>query len=325
MTAAGLNHSFGIAGAIVFEERPGGLLQARLHSHAGQASICLQGAHVLDWQCQGQAQPVLWLSRDARFAPDKSIRGGIPVCWPWFGPHAAAQALRPGEAQQDTAPAVSQTAAAEAAYPAHGFARTAQWQVADSDVAADGAVRLGLLLGAEAMPAEMWPYATEVQLDIRLGASLQLELTTRNLGTAPFVLGEALHTYFNISDIAAVSVGGLHGVEYWDTVGQVALKRQSGPIVFDRETDRVYIHSPQTCVIEDPGYARRIHIRKQGSLSTVVWNPWTAKAERMGDLGQPDGWRQMLCVESANAWDNTIMLAPGETHQLSVEYEVEAL
>lgn len=318
MSTAGLNHSFGIAGALVFEERPEGLLQARLHSPSGQASVCLQGGHVIDWQCQGQAQPVLWLSRDAKFAPGKSIRGGIPVCWPWFGPYAAA--VPPG--QEAIAP---QIASADASYPAHGFARTAAWQVADSDVAVDGTVRLSLVLGGEAMPAAMWPHATELRLDIRLGATLQLELTTRNCGVSPFVLGEALHTYFNISDIGAVSVGGLHGVDYWDTVGQVEKKKQSGPISFDRETDRVYIDSPQACVIEDAGYARRIHIRKQGSLSTVVWNPWTDKAERMGDLGHPDGWRQMLCVESANAWDNKITLAPGEAHVLSVSYEVEPL
>lgn len=323
MTSAGLNHRFGIAGALVFEERPEGLLQARLHSHGGQASICLQGGHVIDWQCRDQAQPVLWLSRDAKFAPGKSIRGGIPVCWPWFGPYAVVPP-QPNALQAGVA-AAPRAGAAGADYPAHGFARTAEWQVTDTDVATDGSVRLTLRLGAAAMPAAMWPHATELQLDIRLGATLQLALTTHNLGEKALVIGEALHTYFNISDIGAVSVGGLHGVDYWDTVGAVEKKRQSGPIAFDRETDRVYIHSPQACVIEDPAYARRIHIRKQGSLSTVVWNPWTAKAERMGDLGQPDGWRQMLCVESANCWDNTLTLAPGETHTLSVSYEVESI
>ena len=316
MTTADLNHRFGIAGAIAFEARPGGLLQARLHSHGGQASVCLQGGHVIDWQCPGQTQPVLWLSRDARFVPGKSIRGGIPVCWPWFGPYVTVP-------PQQNAPQAGVAAAAD--YPAHGFARTAEWQVVGSDVAGDGSARLTLSLGAEAMPAVMWPHATELQLEIRLGATLQLALTTRNLGETGLLLGEALHTYFNISDIGAVSVGGLHGADYWDTVGAVEKKRQSGPITFDRETDRVYIDSPQTCVIEDPGYARRIHILKQGSLSTVVWNPWTAKAERMGDLGQPDGWRQMLCVESANCWDNRLTLAPGEVHTLSVSYEVESI
>jgi len=302
MSTAGLNHEFGIPGAIVFEERPEALSQARLTGPSGMVEICLQGGQVISWSAEGQYEPVLWLSRDAKFLTGKSIRGGIPVCWPWFGPHA--------EGGQ---------------FPAHGFARTAAWDVVDSGVAADGIVWLTLAVPQSAMPPAMWPHATALQLTVRLGSTLTLELTTRNAGDQPFVLGEALHTYFNISDIGKVSVGGLHGVTFWDTVGQVEQKKQGGPITFDRETDRVYIDSPHACVIEDAGYARRIHIRKNGSLSTIVWNPWTAKAERMGDLGQPDGWRQMLCVESANAWDNKITLAPGETHTLSVEYGVESL
>jgi D-hexose-6-phosphate mutarotase len=301
MNAAGLNHEFGIPGAVMFQERDG-LLQVYLVSAAGTAEISLQGGHVFSWRMHDQTEPLLWLSRDAKFAAGKSLRGGIPVCWPWFGPHSEKQE-----------------------WPAHGFARTAPWQVVDSDVEEGGDVRLKLALPQEAMPAAMWPHATELSLEVRLGSTLSLELATRNAGDTAFILGEALHTYLNISDIGGVSVSGLDGVEYWDTVGRVEKKIQSGPIAFDAETDRVYIDSPQPCTIEDPGYARRIQVRKQGSLSTVVWNPWTAKAERMGDLGQPEGWRQMLCVESANAWDNKIDLAPGESHTLSVEYAVEAL
>jgi len=158
-----------------------------------------------------------------------------------------------------------------------------------------------------------------------LGATLQMSLLTRNTGSSEFVLGEALHTYFQISDIAAVSVSGLEGAEYWDTVGGVEKKQQQGAIQFSQETDRVYINSSATCVIEDPGFKRRIHIAKHGSQSTVVWNPWTDKANRMGDLGQPDGWREMLCVESANAWDNRLTVAPGTQATLAVEYRVEAL
>lgn len=323
MSVAGLNHAFGIAGALVFEERPEGLIEARLASTEGHATVCLQGGHVIDWRCQGQTQPVLWLSRDAKFAAGKSIRGGIPVCWPWFGAHGA---ITPPQhaPQQGDAPLSSPRAGAEH-FPAHGFARTAAWDVVDSGVEGDGAVWLLLNLQREAMPESMWPHAASLELNVRLGATLKLDLCTGNIGEQPFVLGEALHTYFNISDVGHVSVLGLEGVEYWDTVGTVQKQRQDGAIDFSAETDRVYINSPQACSIEDPGFGRRIHIHKQGSLSTVVWNPWTAKAERMGDLGQPDGWRQMLCVESANAWDNKLTLAPGERHTLSVEYRVEPL
>lgn len=317
MNVADLNHGFGIAGALVFEVRPEGLVQAKLASADGEVTVCLQGGHVIDWQCRGQTQPLLWLSRDARFAPGKSIRGGIPVCWPWFGPHAPQQGAAPD--------GVPRTGAEAPTYPAHGFARTALWQVSESGQDAEGRVWLLLTLNTAAMPASMWPYASTVALRISLGATLQLSLTTRNSGAEPLVLGEALHTYFHVSDIGGISVAGLHGVDYWDTVGQVEKKRQSGPISFRQETDRVYINSPQACVIEDLAFSRRIHIRKQGSLSTVVWSPWTDKALRMGDLGQPDGWRSFVCVESANAWDNTLTLAAGETHTLGVEYAVETL
>lgn len=322
MSVAGLNHAFGIAAALVFEERPEGLIAARLASRHGSAIVCLQGGHVIDWRCQGQMEPVLWLSRDVRFAEGKSIRGGIPVCWPWFGPYAAA--TPPNAPQQGEAPKAVPRAGAEN-FPAHGFARTSPWQVVDSGVDGGGSVWLLLALEQDAMPAALWPHATALELKVSLGRTLQLSLATRNTGSESFVLGEALHTYFNISDIGNVTVQGLEDVEYWDTVGTVEKKRQDGAIAFAAETDRVYINSAQACRIEDPAYARRIHIRKQGSLSTVVWNPWTAKAERMGDLGQPDGWRQMLCVESANCWDNKLTLAPGEQHTLIVEYAVEAL
>lgn len=324
-TAAGLNHEFGIPGALVFESGPGALVQARMACAGGSATLSLQGGHVCAWQVQGQREPVLWLSRDAQFAPGKSIRGGIPVCWPWFGPHDNPHLpALPGSSP--SVPAQSGAASANV-FPAHGFARVAPWQVRESriDADADGSVWLVLELPPSAMPGDMWPYATALELAIGLGSSLQLRLTTRNEGDGPFVLGEALHTYFNISDIGAVSVHGLEGASYWDTVGTLERKRQQGAIRFAAETDRVYVDSETACVIEDPGFARRIRIDKRGSRSTVVWNPWTAKAARMGDLGQPDGWRRMLCVESANAWDNRVILQPGEAHMLAVSYRVEAL
>ncbi|HWU85575.1 MAG TPA: D-hexose-6-phosphate mutarotase, partial [Rhodocyclaceae bacterium] len=210
-------------------------------------------------------------------------------------------------------------------FPAHGFARSAPWQVRDANLASDGTVWLTLELPRAAMPAALWPHVTALELAVGLGSGLQLRLTTRNEDTHAVVLGEALHTYFRISDIAAVALQGLDGATYWDTVGSVERKVQHGAIRFAAETDRVYVDSEAACRIDDPGFGRCIHIRKRGSRSTVVWNPWIAKALRMGDLGQPDGWREMLCVESANAWDNRIVLQPGETHVMEVDYRVEAL
>lgn len=292
-----IGRQFGIDGRLHFEALGEGLVQAVVATPQAEARLCLQGAHMLAWQPRHQVHDVLWLSAQARYLPGKSIRGGVPVCWPWFGPHPQ-----------------------DASLPAHGFARSASWQVTASRVTDDGAVALTLqLAGSHAA----WPHATELSLTIEVGQTLRMALTTRNTGTQAIPLGEALHTYFKVSDIGTVSVIGLDGVAYWDTVGTVTRKVQAGAIDFAAETDRVYIDSPQRCVIEDPGLARRIHIEKQGSLSTVVWSPWTDKAARMGDLGQPDGWRGMLCVESGNAWDNCLNLAPGASHTLDVRYRVE--
>ena len=152
-----------------------------------------------------------------------------------------------------------------------------------------------------------------------------MELSTENTGESDFVISEALHAYFRIGDIGAVQVAGLAGCDYWDKVGGSTLKNQDGIIQFAGETDRVYINTAAECAIEDSRLKRRIRVAKSGSLSTVVWTPWTAKADRMGDLGQPDGWREMLCVESANAIDNVVHVTAGARHTLIVEYRTESL
>ncbi|HTH93609.1 MAG TPA: D-hexose-6-phosphate mutarotase [Rhodocyclaceae bacterium] len=299
---ADLNRAFGISGVLAFEDGADGLALAHLHGAGGHASVCLQGGHVFDWQVSGTEAPVLWLSPQAQFKPGKSIRGGTPVCWPWFGPHAD-----------------------NPDFPAHGFARTSAWHVVKGGADEHGQAWLTLALEKNGAPGAMWPYPSELELTVSVGASLSISLVTRNIGDEAFTLGEALHTYFRISDIESISVHGLDGCQYWDTVGGVERKTQEGDIRFGAETDRVYIDTSATCVIEDPVLRRRIRVDKTGSLSTVVWNPWTAKAERMGDLGQPAGWREFVCVESANAWDNKLIVQPGEVRTLNVKYSVESM
>ncbi|MFZ2302029.1 MAG: D-hexose-6-phosphate mutarotase [Gallionella sp.] len=302
VTAQQLNAQFGISGQLAFREDASGLIIAEISNQQATAALCLQGAHLMSWQPKSQSVPVIWLSRDAKLAAGKSIRGGVPVCWPWFGAHAS-----------------------EPGFPAHGFARTAPWQVVESAVEPDGATRLTLrLIGSEKTRAQ-WPYSCALDLTVTIGEMLRMDLSTENTGNSDFIISEALHTYFKISDIGAVRVTGLAGCDYWDKVGGSTLKKQNGIISFAGETDRVYINSAAECAIEDDGLKRRIRVAKSGSLSTVVWTPWTAKAERMGDLGQPDGWREMLCVESANAFDNALHVAAGTKHTLVVEYRAEPL
>ena len=277
-----------------------GLIIAEISNPQATAALCLHGAPLMAWQPRSQAVPVLWLSRDAKLAAGKSIRGGVPVCWPWFGAHAS-----------------------ESGFPAHGYARTVPWQVVESGTEPDGATRLTLRL-VESERAQ-WPHSCTLDLTVIVGERLRMELSTENTGASDFAVSEALHAYFRIGDIGAVHVAGLAGCDYWDKVGGSTLKKQDGIIRFAGETDRVYISTAAECVIEDGRLKRRIHVAKSGSLSTVVWTPWTAKAGRMGDLGQPDGWREMLCVESANAIDNAVHVAAGTRHTLIAEYRAESL
>ncbi len=300
-TSQSLNAQFGIPGRLSFRDDASGLVIAEIDNDQATASLCLQGAHLMTWHPRSQAVPVLWLSRDARLAPGKSIRGGVPVCWPWFGVHA------------------------EAGFPAHGYARTVPWQVIESGSEPSGATRLTLRLIESEKTRAQWPYAARLELTVIVGATLRMELATENTGASDILISEALHAYFRIGDIGAVRATGLSGCDYWDKVGGSTLKKQDGTIRLAGETDRVYINTATECGIEDDRLKRRIRVAKSGSLSTVVWTPWTAKAERMGDLGQPDGWREMLCVESANAIDNAVLVAAGTRHTLIVEYRAESL
>lgn len=301
-TVQQLNSQFAIEGQLSFREDASGLIVADFKNAQASASLCLQGAHLMTWQPKSQTVPVVWLSRDAKLAQGKSIRGGSPVCWPWFGAHAT-----------------------ESGFPGHGYARTVPWRVIESGREPNGATRLTLRLEESDKTRAQWPHASQLDLAVTIGETLRMELTTENKGAADFVIGEALHTYLQIGDISSVRVTGLDGCDYWDKVGGSTLKKQANAISFSGETDRVYINTAAECVIEDDKLKRRIHIAKSGSLSTVVWTPWTEKANKMGDMGQPDGWREMVCVESVNAIENVVTISAGAAHSLIVEYKAESM
>lgn len=292
-----LTQQFGIAGRLGFE-MVGELVAARVTTPFASATIALQGAHVMTWQPAGQ-QPVIWVSKLAKYAPGKSIRGGVPVCWPWFGPHA-------GNPQ----------------FPGHGFARTVPWALVATKALPDGRVRLEFeLIQSEATRAQ-WPHESVVRNIVTVGEELEVELVTTNTGKMPFELGQALHTYFVVGDIRQATVAGLEGCEYLDKVSG-GRKRQQGQVTFTQETDRIYLGTHGCCGILDPVLDRTILITSTGSRSTVVWNPWTEKAAKMGDFGDEGPWR-MVCVETANAADDVITLKAGETHRLAAQYRVLA-
>lgn len=312
-----LNHQYGTDGQLVFKSGKGGLPVIEVNNPLCTAIISLQGAQVLSWTplpCDQQtdslsgakadeeatvASDVIWLSREAGFASGQSIRGGIPICWPWFGAHRSNKTL-----------------------PAHGFARVSLWQVLSTEILPDNSIRISFSLNKTNENSHMWPADTSVQCQITLGSKLEIELITHNHGNAAVTIGQALHTYFRVADISQVKLHGLDEAEYLDKLAGYQRKRQQGPVIIDREVDRIYLDTTSDCVIEDSALKRNIVIIKCGSHSTVVWNPWQETAAKMGDLGK-DGYKQMLCVESANAAEDEVTIEAGKDHHLWVQYSVK--
>lgn len=286
-------------------EGPGGLLFADIANDFATATVCLQGAHLTHWQPRSQTKPVIFMAAAAQYAPGKSLRGGIPLCWPWFGPH-------------DTDPS----------QPGHGFARSVLWQTQGLVQRDDGASQLRLCLTDDDASRARWPHSFRLEYEIIVGETLELALVTTNTGLAPFVVGEALHTYFNVGDIDSAQVVGLDGVTFTDKVTGGQRRQQAGAITFGEEVDRVFVDTESPCTLVDSSLRRRIHIAKTGSHSTVVWNPGYDRASRFADLGvapaSSGSWRQMVCVESANALENQVTIAPAESHRIGVTYRVDA-
>lgn len=288
--------SHAIPGRVDIEASPLGGPIARLTFGRFQTLVALHGAQVLNWTCDGVG--LLWLSPIARIRDGKGIRGGIPVCWPWFADHPT-----------------------DPSKPAHGFVRHRAWSLISTHATADG-VSISLATSTTEADRKLWPHHAEARVTIALGDALAVTLETCNTGAAAFQLTEALHTYFRVSDIAHVSVTGLEGCPYLDKLDGFARKTQSGPITVSEEVDRIYLGETSAITLHDTGARHRILIEGTGSRSAVVWNPWTAKTARLGDMGSPDAFRQMICIETANAGDDIVSLAPGETHALGVTYRL---
>ena len=289
---AQLNRQLGAPGRIVFRGGNGGLPVAAMASVRGACEVCLYGGQVLNYRPAGHA-PVLWLSPRAIFEEGKPIRGGIPVCWPWFGRHPS-----------------------NASRPKHGFARLRPWQVRGTSYTSQQS-EIRLELREDETTLALWPHAFELGLRVALDGALNLALTARNRGHEPFTYTQALHSYFFVRQVMDISIRGLEGTRYRDETTDRDNLHQEGPVVIRGETDRVYRRTAAECIIGDPGIGRQITVRKRGSHTTVVWNPWSKPGRHWPDLGGDD-YTRMVCVESANAGDDAVTLQPGEAHTLSL-------
>lgn len=295
-----LNSSFGNK-FLSFSQRSSGLILVEIDTLLSAATISLHGGQVLAWHPKHQQYPVLWLSEKAVYAHGNAIRGGVPICWPWFGSHPTNPQLA-----------------------GHGYARISPWDIASTQLLDNGAVQIKLIMQDTESSLAHWTKPVQLSICITVGTELSIELTTTNLGDQDIVFTEGLHTYFKISDIHKIRVTGLENSEYVDLLQENARFKQVGSITFDAELGRIFTNNTATCVIEDPVYQRKISIEKSGSISTAVWNPWTKTASKMTDLGEY-GWRDMVCVESANALENLVMIKSGDSHTHSVVYRVDSL
>ena len=280
----------------------------RLRHEDAEVIVAEQGAQVLSYR-QGEAAPIIWLSEEAAFQAGQAVRGGVPVCWPWFGDLA-----RNPQSVQDTYQG-SQPA------PAHGLVRNIDWVMVRSDTNDDSVT----LVFASNRELPGWPHAVDLSLNISLDSKgLHLSLTSHNRGDTTIALSQALHSYFAISDIHQVTVEGLDGRPYIETLEDWQQRQQQGDLIFGGETDRIYLDLPSRLSLRDPGLKRQILLETRGSRSAILWNPWIAKAQRLSQFAD-DAWQRMLCIETANVMDDVIRLEPSASHTLSVSISAESI
>jgi D-hexose-6-phosphate mutarotase len=296
---AALDDRFGIPGVLRFERGEGGLTRAVATTGAATAEVYLHGAQVTGFEPVG-SPPVLFISPHSAYTAGRAIRGGVPVIFPWFGPHPS-----------------------DPRAPDHGLVRTREWSV-DSVEANGGLLTIALALEASDATLAVWPHAFALLCRVTIGTALEVALTVENRSPEAFAVEEALHTYLHVGDVAAATVHGLEGVAYIDKAGGMARKRQGpGPVRLQALTDRVYLDTEGPCTVDDPVLGRRLRVDKRGSRTTVIWNPGPQVAQAMADLG-PEAWRTMLCVETANAADNRVRIEPGQRHEMSARIAVAA-
>ena len=276
---------FDIPGTVTAITGMGGLPAILVRTEWSLAEIYPHGAHVTRFQKTGEP-PLLFMSAASEFSSDKPIRGGVPVIFPWFGPREG--------------------------LPAHGFARVTTWELLEAAALPDGSVKLRLRLPATG--------SYEAHYIVTVGSSLTLELAVTNTGDADFTFENCLHTYFQVGDASHIGISGLLGTRYRDVLTGADLTESEDPIRIAAEVDRTYQDTTATVEIHDPGLRRTIRVRKSGSLSTVVWNPWIAKSIRMPDFGD-DEYPHMVCVESGNIATNAVTLNPGQAASLIVELD----
>lgn len=291
-----LNEKFSMKGIARIAPGNGGLPRILIETEAAKAEIYLHGAQITSWQpaCMGE---VLFVSERSQWADSKAIRGGIPICFPWF------------RAKADNAKA-----------PSHGFVRTQEWKI-ESVEARDEAVCARFSTASDDATRNWWPFDFELQYSVMVGKSLQLELAMKNTGNVSLQFEEALHTYFKVEDVRRAHVCGLDGLTSSDNRDGDREKMQQGKLILTQQTDNAYKNAMGPVEIVDELTHRLLRTNKENSNSTIVWNPWSDGAAGMTDFAANE-WERMLCVEGGNILSSVVSLAPQQLHKMTIVLEV---
>jgi len=287
-----------IDGELQFIEIEHGFVYAEINNARAHATVSTYSGQLLSYRPKDRQEDLLFVSDKAYYEAGKAIKGGIPVCWPWFG----ADPENRGR-------------------PAHGFVRNRQWQVSGSESLADGSTKIILSITDNEATRALWPHPFRLDIEITVGDTLRVELVTHNTGNDSITISQALHSYFRVGDITRVSVLGLDGINYIDKANDSARKTQAGPLTISAEVDRIYTDTSGDLTIDDASLERKIAIASSGCSTAVVWNPWVEIAASMADLDDDD-YLQMLCVETANAGPETVTITAGDCYRLTAEYSI---
>lgn len=294
-----LNADYGIADKVKFVEGTDGFPLIEVSNEYAQAKISVYAGHILSFKPVKQTQDIIFVSSKVNYQLGKAIRGGTPICWPWFGPDPEAKGR-----------------------PNHGFVRNRMWQMRDVFSTPDGETKITMGLVDTPETREIWDYSFDLAIAITVGSVLTVELITRNTGNKAFNITQALHTYFQIGDINQVTVLGLKDREYLDKVDGGKQKTQTGEVTFAGECDRIYLDIQPKLVIDDQALNRKIKVTATNSKTAIVWNPGAEISAKMADLGDQD-YEKFVCVETANAADEVIEVAGGGEYILTAQYAVE--
>jgi glucose-6-phosphate 1-epimerase len=292
-----MNERLAILGAAKIVSGNGGLPKIQIETARATAEIYLHGAQLTAWKPAGSSE-VLFVSEKSHWEDGRAIRGGIPVCFPWF-----------------------RAKAGDPLAPAHGFVRTKDWHLESITEIPGESVCAYLSTESDESTRRWWPSDFRLEYRISAGARLKLELTMKNLGHSAIRFEEALHTYFNVGDVERVEVSGLDGAAYLDNRDENRKRTQTGNLRLSAQTDSAFVGTSGPVEIVDEVLRRTLKTEKQNSKSTVVWNPWSDGAASMSDFGANE-WHRMLCVEGGNILDSAVMLEPEEIHVLTVEISI---